>query len=95
LLKAANQSDRYELFFRYWTRKEAVIKARGDGISFPMNKVGVAHINGSDFSPVLLPAVAEGKKHWSVRGLFICDDYAAAFAVEGMGIDLSCLYYSF
>jgi 4'-phosphopantetheinyl transferase len=94
LLKAADQSHRYELFFRYWTRKEAIIKAKGDGISFPMNKVDVAWINGRNFSPVLLPAVAKENKLWSVQDLFICHGYAAAVAVEGTGSDLTCLYYS-
>jgi 4'-phosphopantetheinyl transferase len=94
LLKAVDQSGRYELFFRYWTRKEAIIKAKGDGLSFPMNKVDVAWINGRNFSPVLLPAVPKENKLWSVQDLLICHDYAAAVAVEGIGSELTCLYYS-
>jgi len=30
--------DQYEVFSRYWSAKEAFVKARGDGIAFPLGK---------------------------------------------------------
>merc|ERR1712137_530600 len=30
--------DQYEVFSRYWSAKEAFVKARGDGIQFPLGK---------------------------------------------------------
>ena len=38
-LEKINKNKRAGLFFQYWTRKEAFVKAMGEGISFPMEPV--------------------------------------------------------
>jgi len=69
-------------FFRCWSRKEAYIKARGEGLSLPLAQFDVSV--EPDTSRILLatrpdPAQAE---HWNIRNLAIDSNYAAAVALE-------------
>lgn len=82
-LESINKNKRAELFFQYWTRKEAFIKARGEGISFPMEKCDVSFINGSSLLPVTLQDNNIDSSGLYVQDLFPGNDYAAAIAVEG------------
>jgi 4'-phosphopantetheinyl transferase len=59
------QSIRYQHFFSLWTRKEAVLKMRGWGLS-GLDQAEVSSDN-------------EGK--WSVQIVEVCAEYAAALAV--------------
>src|SRR5215217_8074761 len=44
-MEKGNEKNRTELFFRYWTRKEAFVKAVGKGVSFPMERLDVSLLN--------------------------------------------------
>jgi len=75
-------------FFRCWTRKEAYLKARGDGLSLDLHSFSVSL--GLD-EPALI-ASAEGPAElcrWKFAHLNLHDDYAAALAVEGQMCELS------
>ena len=71
-----------EAFFRCWTRKEAYIKARGEGLSHPLDGFDVSL--DADPENALLhtrpdPAVAS---LWLLRGFAAQSGYVAAVAVE-------------
>jgi 4'-phosphopantetheinyl transferase len=89
-LLALPLSLRKYAFFLCWTRKEAYIKARGEGLSMPLDQFDVSLI--PEEPAVLLstrPDPDEGRG-WSLRNLTPGAGYAAALAVKGHDWDLSC-----
>ena len=75
-------ADRSRRFFRYWTLKEAYVKARGDGLLYPLD---VFQVSVSPDQPALLienfrePAEVF---RWSMRNVDVGPDIAAALVVE-------------
>jgi len=74
-----------QAFFRCWTRKEAYIKARGEGLSLPLDEFDVSLAPGE-------PAAILGTQRdpceafrWSLQELPLAADYVAALAVAGHG----------
>ncbi|RDV15366.1 4'-phosphopantetheinyl transferase [Pontibacter diazotrophicus] len=93
LLGGIPEKERYEVFFQYWTRKESVLKAKGEGLSFPMEQCDVSCIHG-ELSAVTLPGKNGEASCWYVQDLFPGKGYAAAIAVEGGDCKLSCFLYN-
>jgi len=71
-------------FFNCWTRKEAYIKARGEGLSRLLASFDVTLAPGEPAS-LLRDDDEEGVTRWSLRELSVPEGYAAAVAVEGHG----------
>jgi 4'-phosphopantetheinyl transferase len=72
-----------EAFFRCWTRKEAYVKARGEGLSFPLDRFAVSV--GLD-EPAQLRRVegdAAEALRWSMLALNPAPEYVGAAVVEG------------
>jgi 4'-phosphopantetheinyl transferase len=69
-------------FFACWTRKEAFLKATGDGLSFPLADFSVT--THPDRAPELedISGYTEGGKHWSLSDLHVIDGYRAAVALD-------------
>lgn len=67
-------SRRREVFFQYWTRKEAFLKATGEGLSFPSERVDV-----------LVAGDQTGDTRWFIKDLSPAGGYAAAIAVGEFG----------
>jgi 4'-phosphopantetheinyl transferase len=88
-LGKSHKKKRNEVFFRYWTRKEAFLKATGEGISFPMDQFDVSLISGMDLSPIIFPGDKQESPRWYVQDLFPGAGYAAAIAGERGEWDLS------
>jgi 4'-phosphopantetheinyl transferase len=82
-LKALPESARKQAFFNCWTRKEAYIKTRGQGLSIPLDTFDVSLVPGE---PALLLASREAPHTvaaWSLSTPTVPPDYAAALIVEG------------
>ena len=86
ILQALDSSARPEAFLRCWTRKEAYLKARGDGLTLALDSFDVTFAPGDD--PRLLRSEdgPEETRAWSffdVSASF--PGYIAAVAVRGAG----------
>lgn len=77
-------------FFTCWTRKEAFIKARGQGLSLPLNQFDVS-LNLEDPATIysIQGDVAEAKK-WSLFHLDPEPGYVAALAICDRHLRLQC-----
>jgi 4'-phosphopantetheinyl transferase len=89
-LRSLSPKARRQAFFNCWTRKEAYLKARGEGLSFPLNQFTVSILPGE--APRLLAAQNDAMEieRWALYQLAPAPDYIAALAVEGRGHQLSC-----
>lgn len=89
-LAALPAAVRLQAFFAGWTRKEAYLKARGDGLNFPLDRFEVSL--APDDPPRLLEVHGEPaeSERWSLATLETPWGYAAAVAVEGHGWRLRC-----
>ena len=76
-------------FFNCWTRKEAFVKAIGDGLSLPLDQFDVSLIPGE---PARLLEIKGDRSStcWSLQDLTLDPGYVAALAVEGQSWNLSC-----
>lgn len=69
-------------FFRLWTRKEAVIKAVGTGVSTPLHEFDVSSAAPSDASWQRVSVPSQPRPEWYVCDLPVAADYCAALAIE-------------
>jgi 4'-phosphopantetheinyl transferase len=81
---------RYQAFFACWTRKEAYLKARGIGLSLPLDQFDVSFL--PDEEPRLLATRHDPAevRQWRLRALDLSSDYAAALAAAGSTWKLKC-----
>ena len=92
-LTSLPEGQRREAFFNCWTRKEAFIKAHGEGIALGLSRFDVTLRPGE---PAALLRFEDGPAEaarWSMRALDAGEGYKAALAVEGEGWDLKCWQY--
>jgi len=81
---------RSRAFFLCWTRKEAFIKAHGEGLSLPLDRFDVSLRPGEPARLVATRAGLEAPDQWSLFNLEPEPDYLAALAVQGQGCELHC-----
>jgi 4'-phosphopantetheinyl transferase len=85
-LRLVSSEEQKQMFFRYWTCKEAYVKATGDGlvkleeikISLTVNQPSKLLVSGD----------------WNLRELTPTDNFAAAVVVAERNINLHCWEYS-
>lgn len=89
-LRAVPASLKHEAFFTCWTRKEAFIKARGEGLSLPLDQFDVSLARGESARLLSIQGDPQEAARWSLQGLIPGPGYVAALAVEGHGWRLKC-----
>jgi 4'-phosphopantetheinyl transferase len=88
-LDQLSQSSRPRGFFNCWTRKEAVIKAIGTGLSLPLDQFEVTLAPGEPVALLRTYWDSEEASRWSLIEVEAGADYVAALAVEGHDWKLS------
>ena len=76
-LKDTAEERRVPAFFACWSRKEAYIKARGEGLGIPLDSFEVS------LGEEAVLRKAEDRERWSMCSLRAPAGYAAALVVEG------------
>lgn len=86
-LQALPSGQQLRGFFHCWSRKEAFIKALGEGLSYPLRQFSVkfGHETGSQLTAI--SASRAEAERWTLRGIEMDDhEYAAAYAVRSTGV---------
>ncbi|HVI08656.1 MAG TPA: 4'-phosphopantetheinyl transferase superfamily protein [Candidatus Binatia bacterium] len=74
---------RVPAFFRIWTRKEAYIKATGDGLSLPLSQFDVSLDPGSSDALISTRPESTEAGRWRLMEIGAGTGYAAALCVRG------------
>jgi 4'-phosphopantetheinyl transferase len=82
-LRALPAERQAEAFFNCWTRKEAYIKARGEGLSLPLNQFDVSLAPGEPAALLCTRLEADEVSRWSMTELAPGAGFKAALVVEG------------
>jgi len=88
MLASLPASERHAAFFRCWTRKEAFIKAIGEGMSMPLAQFDVSLAPGQPAELLATRPDPKEKQRWSMWTLDAGPEYAAALVVEGKNKDM-------
>jgi 4'-phosphopantetheinyl transferase len=86
-LQSLPLKQRETAFFTCWTRKEAYIKAQGQGLSMPLESFDVSLIPNE---PATLRATRPNSQEaarWTLHGLDVDPCYQAAVAAEGKDLE--------
>jgi 4'-phosphopantetheinyl transferase len=79
-IMALPPSERQRAFFRCWTRKEAYIKATGDGLSTPLSQFRVALEPNEPARFIHVSHDRNAAKAWALHDLRVASNYVAALA---------------
>jgi 4'-phosphopantetheinyl transferase len=75
-----------QTFFRYWTAKEAVLKARGEGLRAGLHDPAVNELDDTRVAVI----ADRSSRVWAVTQLAPTPGYAGAVAIEGTDAVLCC-----
>ena len=83
MIRSLPDQDQRRGFFDCWTRKEAFLKATGDGLSFPLDKFDVSLLPGQGRRSLNLRGIPAEETAWTLISLETDPAYAAALVVKG------------
>jgi len=81
-LHALPAAQRSAAFFKGWTRKEAYLKATGEGLTVAPAAVEVSLAPDQDARLLLVPDGSEAARRWTIRDLPLPPGFAGAVAFE-------------
>ena len=74
--------DRARLFLEYWTLKEAYSKARGLGLSLPMDQFSLYKDTGGKWRIAVDPTLYEDQERWRFWSWHVSNDHQLALAID-------------
>ncbi len=90
VLRALSGNMQPQGFFNCWTRKEAYIKARGEGLSLPLDQFDVSLAPGEPVALLRTNGNPREASRWFLQELALETGYVAALAVKGHSWQLKC-----
>jgi len=75
---------RVDAFFRLWTRKEAFLKATGDGIGHLLRKISMSFSQNEQIDIIKIDGCISDTKMWRLHDLSITGYFGAAIAVKSL-----------
>jgi 4'-phosphopantetheinyl transferase len=75
--------EQKQAFFRCWTRKEAYIKARGEGLSLALNQFDVSLLAEEKAALLEVRPDAQEVNRWKMQDVAVKSNYAGALVAEG------------
>jgi 4'-phosphopantetheinyl transferase len=83
-------SEKQETFFNWWTRKEAFMKATGEGLSYPLGRFDAIMAEGKSVESLGTLGGAKEGPRWSMWDVRPAEEFAGTVVVEGGGWDVQC-----
>lgn len=77
-----SEDELHTAFFRCWTRKEAYIKGKGEGLSIPLHQFDVSLEPDATQALIATRPDASEVSRWLVRDVGLDPSYVAALAIE-------------
>ena len=89
-LREIPEDERLEAFFNCWTRKEAILKATGTGLSFPLDRVVVTLLREEPARVMAFDDDPTAPAQWWLENLAPATEYIGAIASRGKILELQC-----
>ena len=83
MLRQVPATLQLKAFYNCWTRKEAYIKALGDGLAHPLHQFDVSLIPGEPAQLLRAERSETEKSRWLLKEIYPEKGYTAALCVEG------------
>ncbi len=77
-------------FFNLWTRKEALLKATGEGITRALSLVEVSFLPGESARLLAIAGDTAKAAEWSLRDFSPAKGFAGAVAIQAQNIQVQC-----
>ncbi len=90
VLRLLPRPQQRDAFFNCWTRKEAYVKARGQGHSLPLDEFDVSFLPGEPVRLLNTKGNQGETNRWTLQELFPKLGFVAAICVEGEQWKLHC-----
>ena len=87
-LQSLAEAQQVPAFFRCWSRKEAFIKAVGEGLSYPLDAFDVTLAPGEEARLLSIRGSAAEAGKWSLFSLALPQSYYGAVAVKRTAVHL-------